>query len=151
MVLADDHGVVRTLLRSLLDSQRGLQVVGEAGNGVDAARMLKRLRPNVAVVDISMPGMNGLELTRHTRESSLNTGVVIYSFYTGGDCEVEAIRAGARAWVSKTSSLDELVLAIRQVAAGGTHFSTESGPSGRVHRERKKASAAHHAAVHRRN
>ena len=151
VVLADDHCFVRAILRTLLDGERGLQVVGEAGNGVDAARMLKRLQPNVAVVDIAMPGMNGLELTRLTRQRSLNTGVVIYSFYTGRDYEIEAIRAGARAWVSKTSSLDELVLAIREVAAGRTYFSPEPEPAEAPHQERKKAAAGHHAAVHRRN
>jgi len=151
VVLADDHGIVRALLRNILDGQRGLEVVGEAGDGVDAAQMLKELQPNVAVIDISMPGMNGLEVTRRTRECSVNTGVIIYSFYTGSDCEVEAIRAGARAWFSKTSSLDELVLAIREVAAGRTHFSPGCPPPARAHHDRKKASAARHAAVQRRN
>jgi DNA-binding NarL/FixJ family response regulator len=151
VVLADDHGFVRALLRTLLDGQRGLHVVGEAGNGVDAARMVKRLRPNVAVFDISMPGMNGLELTRQTRESSLETGVVIYSFYTDRAYEIEAMRAGASAWVCKTSSLDELVLAIREVAAGRTYFSLESPPAGRPRADRKKAPVSQHAAVHRRN
>ena len=151
VVLADDHGFVRALLRTLLDGQRGLHVVGEAGNGVDAARMVKRLRPNVAVLDISMPGMNGLEVTRQTRESSLKTGVVIYSFYSGRAYEIEAMRAGASAWVSKTSSLDELVLAIREVAAGRTYFSPESPPTGRPRADRKKAPVSQHAAVHRRN
>lgn len=151
MLLADDHCFVRAILRTLLDGERGLQVVGEAGNGLDAARMVKRLQPNVAVIDIAMPGMNGLELTRRTRQCSLNTGVVIYSFCAGRDYEIEAIRAGARAWVSKTSSLDELVLAIREVAAGRTYFRPETEPDERPHHERKKAAAGHRAAVHRRN
>lgn len=151
VVLADDHGFVRGLLRTLLDGQPGLRVVGEAGDGVEAARLLKKLQPSVAVVDLSMPGMNGLKLTRYAREHCVNTGVVIYSFYTAGDGEIEAIRAGARAWVSKTSGLDELVLAIREVAAGRTHFSPDSRPPARAHHDRKKASAIHHVAGHRRN
>jgi DNA-binding NarL/FixJ family response regulator len=151
VVLVDDHGFVRALLRTLLEGERGLHVVGEAANGLDAARMVRKLQPNVAVVDIAMPGMNGLELTRKTRESSAKTAVVIYTFYTGQDYEIEAMRAGARAWVSKTSGLDELVLAIREAAAGRTHFSLEPQAAGRPRAERKKALAGHHAAVHRRN
>ncbi len=150
MLLVDDHGFVRALLRTLLDGEQGLRVIGEAGNGLDAARLLETLRPNVAVIDVSMPGMNGLDLARHTRHSSLNTGVVIYSFHTGQDCEAEAMRAGASAWVSKGCSLDELVLAIREVAAGRTHFTPEPPLPSRP-QERKRAPAGRHAAVHRRN
>jgi DNA-binding NarL/FixJ family response regulator len=119
VVLAYDHGFVRVTIRGLLEAERGFQVVGETSNGLDAAQMLETLRPTVAVVDITMPGMDGLELARKTCESSLNTSVVIYSLYESKAYVLEAMRAGAKACVSKTSSLNELVLAIRQVAAGG--------------------------------
>lgn len=139
VVLADDHGFVRGTIRSLLEAESGFQVIGETGNGLDAARMLETLRPNVAVVDITMPGMDGLELARQTCESSLNTSVVIYSLYESRAYVLEAMRAGARACVSKTSSLNELVLAIREVAAGGTYFSHPfpNTPRGRTQRRRQ--------------
>jgi DNA-binding NarL/FixJ family response regulator len=122
VILADDHGLVRETLRSLLEVERGFRVIGETGDGLDAARMLRSLRPDVAVVDIVMPGMDGLELTRQASQSSLNTNVVIYSLYMSKYYVLEAMRAGAKACVSKTSSLSELVLAIREVAAGRTYF-----------------------------
>jgi DNA-binding NarL/FixJ family response regulator len=101
--------------------------------------MLRSLQPNVAVVDITMPGMDGLELARQTCESSLNTSVVIYSLYESKAYVLEAMRAGAKACVSKTSSLSQLVLAIREVAAGGTYFSRPfpNPPRGRAQRRRK--------------
>jgi DNA-binding NarL/FixJ family response regulator len=123
VVLADDHSFVRETLRGLLEAEGGFQVIGETGDGLDAAQMLRSLEPNVAVVEIAMPGMNGLELARQTCDSSLSTRVVIYSLYASRAYVLEAMRAGARACVSKTSSLNELVAAIRAVAAGGTYFS----------------------------
>lgn len=122
VILADDHVLVRGTVRALLESERGLRVIGETGDGLDAARMLESLRPNIAIVDIAMPGMNGLELTRKAAESSLNTDFVIYSLFVSRAYVIEAMRAGAKACVSKTSGLSELVLAVREVAAGRTYY-----------------------------
>lgn len=149
VVLADGHGFVRALLRTLLDAEHGLTVVGEAGNSLDASRIVRTLRPNVAVIDMAMPGMNGPELARLTRDCSRKTGVVIYSFYTGQDYQAEAKRAGARAWVSKSSSLDDLVLAIREVASGRTHFGPGPQPAEGPRPGRRRAHPGHHTAVHR--
>lgn len=118
IVLAEDHGVVREGLRSLLESQRDLSVVGETGDGIEAVALVEQLDPDVLVVDIAMPSLNGLEVTRKVGRVCPRTRVVVLSMYSNETYVLEALRGGAFAYVLKGSSAAELVQAIREVAAG---------------------------------
>ena len=82
IVLADDHKVVRQGLRAVLEFEPGFRVIGEAGNGLDATRLVERLRPNVLVLDLMIPGLSGLEVTRQLRKRSPKTRVVILSMHS---------------------------------------------------------------------
>lgn len=123
IVLADDHQVVRHGLRVLLESEPAFSIVGEASDGLEAADMLERLHPDVIVLDLMMPGMNGLEVTRQAAHRSPNTNVVILSMHTNEAYVLEALRAGAKAYVLKSATSDELIRAIRQVVSGRRYLS----------------------------
>jgi DNA-binding NarL/FixJ family response regulator len=123
VLLADDHGVVRAGLRFLLESQPGLSVVGEATNGHEAVRIAASLRPQVAVVDIAMPELNGIEATHQIRAECPATQVVILSMYADPEHTYRALRAGARGYVWKEAAGDELIEAVRAVQAGRRYLS----------------------------
>ncbi len=118
IVLADDHHVVRQGLRALLETEADLRVVGEAGDGIATAQLVENLKPNILVLDLMMTGMNGLEVTRQVSKRSPKTTVVILSMHSNEGYVLEALRAGAKAYILKESSADELVRAIREVTAG---------------------------------
>lgn len=118
IVLADDHQVVRQGLRALLETQEDFSIVGEAADGITAAQMVENLKPNILVLDLMMTGMNGLEVTRQVSKRSPKTIVVILSMHNNEGYVLEALRAGAKAYILKESSADELVRAIREVIAG---------------------------------
>ncbi|MCB9832120.1 MAG: response regulator transcription factor [Planctomycetes bacterium] len=122
ILLADDHRIFRDGLRPLLAAQPDLEVVAEADNGLDALRLAREVRPTVAVLDISMPGLNGLEVTRRLLQESPEIRVVILSMNSDRRFVREALRAGARGYVLKDSGFDELVLAVRSVVAGRLHL-----------------------------
>ena len=123
VVLADDHNIVRRGLKTLLEFEPDFRVVGEAGNGLDALELVRRLQPNVLVIDLMMPGMNGLAVARQVNVHSPQTRVVVLSMYANEAYVLEALRTGAKAYVLKESTADELVQAIRQAAAGRIHLS----------------------------
>ena len=123
IVLADDHKVVRQGLRAALECEPGFRVVGEAGNGLDAARLVEQLRPNVLVLDLMMPGLNGLEVIRQVRRRSRQTQVVILSMHRDESYVLEALRNGALGFVLKDSSVEELVEAIREAAVNRRYLS----------------------------
>ena len=123
IVLADDHHVVREGLRSLLEAVTGFRVIGEIGDGLAVADMVERLRPDVLVLDLMMPGLNGSEITRRVRERSPRTQVVILSMYDSKGYVLEALEAGAMGYVLKASPSEELVRAIREVVAGRRYLS----------------------------
>ena len=124
IVLADDHQVVRHGLRVLLEAEPEFRIVGEAGDGLEALEMLERLQPDVLVLDLMMPGMNGLEVTRQASQRSPRTGIVILSMHTNEAYVLEALRAGAKAYVLKSSTSDELVSAVREAAVGRRYLSS---------------------------
>jgi two-component system response regulator NreC len=124
LVLADDHHVVRQGLRSLLEAEPDLQVIGEAADGLETMRLTENLRPDILVVDVMMGGISGLEVTRQVSKHSLKTGVVILSMYSNEAYVLEALKAGAKAYVLKESTADELVKAVREVAAGRRYLSS---------------------------
>ena len=123
IVLADDHKVMRQALRLLLEGQPDFQVVGEADDGREALQLAERLHPDVLVLDMAMPGMNGAETTREMSKSSPATAVVILSMHRADAYVRQAMQAGARAYVLKESTADELVDAIRQAVAGRRYLS----------------------------
>ncbi|MBI3948608.1 MAG: response regulator transcription factor [Armatimonadetes bacterium] len=117
-VLAEDHHIVREGLRVLLAAQSDIEVVGEAGDGVEAIRIVERVKPCVLVLDLGMPGIHGLEVIRQVRERSPLTRVVILSMHSREAYVTEALRAGATAYVLKDATPDQLIHAIREAAQG---------------------------------
>ena len=118
IVLADDHNIVRQGFRSLLENQEGLSVVAEAGDGLEALRVTCNVKPDVLVVDLMMPCLNGLEVTRRIRKMSPGTRVIILSMYMDEPYVIEALQSGALGYVLKESNISDLVKAIREVAGG---------------------------------
>jgi DNA-binding NarL/FixJ family response regulator len=124
VVLADDHEAIRRGLRILLETDERFRVVGEAKDGVQAADIVRRLKPDVLVVDLMMPGINGLEVTEQARRLSPLTEVVILSMYVDEAYVLEALQAGAKAYVLKSAASDQLVRAIREAARGRRYLSS---------------------------
>jgi DNA-binding NarL/FixJ family response regulator len=123
IVLADDHRVVRQGLRAVLEAEPNLRVIGEAGNGLDVIRLVERLHPDVVVLDLMMPGLNGLEVTRQIRKRSPKTHVVILSMHKDESYVIEALKNGAAGYVLKDSSAEELVKAVHEAAADRHYLS----------------------------
>ncbi|HKP13518.1 MAG TPA: response regulator transcription factor [Blastocatellia bacterium] len=123
IMLADDHHVVRQGLRALLEAEADFSVVGEAGDGLEALQMAEQLKPNVLVLDVMMPGLNGLEVSRQLNKHSPQTHVVVLSMYSNEAYVLEALGNGASAYVLKDSNSGDLVQAVREVAAGRRYLS----------------------------
>jgi len=123
VLLADDHAIVRAGLRALLEAAGDMQVIGEAENGHQAVRESKRLRPNVAVLDLAMPLLNGVEATRQILKAVPHTKVLVLSAYADAQHLRQAVAAGAGGYLLKQSAKDELLEAIRETSAGGAFFS----------------------------
>lgn len=124
VLLADDHPVVRRGLRALLEAEPDFQVVGEAGDGLEAIGVVNSLQPDILVLDLMMGGLNGLEVTRQVRKVSPRTGVVILSMYGTESYVLEALRSGAKGYVLKEATSEELVRAVREVAMGRRYLSS---------------------------
>ncbi len=118
IILVDDHQIVRQGLRSLLEAEPDFKILGETGDGLEAVRMVENLKPDVLVLDLMINGINGIEVTRQINKCAPKTCVIIYSFYGNEGYVLEAMRAGAKAYVLKESSLGDLVRAIRESVAG---------------------------------
>lgn len=125
ILLADDHQVVRLGLRALLEAEADFKIVGEASDGLEAKALAERLQPDVLVLDLMMPGLNGMEVTRQTRQLSPRTRVIILSMQANEAYVLEALRNGASGYVLKQSNMAELVQAIRQVLEGRDYLSPE--------------------------
>lgn len=142
IVLADDHHVVRQGLRALLKAEADFSVVGEAGDGLEALRLAEQLKPNVLVVDVMMPGLNGLEVCRQLHKHSPATHIVVLSMYSNEAYVLEALGNGASAYVLKDSSSADLVHAVREVAAGRRYLSPPlSDRAIEAYQEKAKAAA----------
>lgn len=122
ILLVDDHPLVRDGLKARLHVTEHLRVVGEADSGAEALALVGELQADLALVDISMPGMNGIELTRRLREVCPGTQVLILSTYDNAEYVNNALRAGARGYVLKDAPASEVLRAIEIVAAGGSYF-----------------------------
>jgi DNA-binding NarL/FixJ family response regulator len=123
IVLADDHPIVRQGMRGLLELEPGFVVVGEAGDGREAVELVERLQPDVAILDLMMPDLNGLEVTRRALKLSPRTRVVVLSMYTDEPHALEALNAGASAYVLKGTSTETLIFALREAMAGRRYLS----------------------------
>lgn len=124
ILLADDHRMVRQGLRMLLERQPGMRVVAEAEDGLAAARLAKEHGPDVAIIDVSMPGLNGVEATRKILAARPGAKVIGLSMYADRRYVVEMLRSGALGYILKESAFDELVQAIHTVAKGQTFLSS---------------------------
>lgn len=122
ILLADDHAMLRDGVRMVLEAHPGFEVVGMAGNGVEAVTLARTLQPDVAVLDIAMPELNGLEATRQIRESCPETEVIVMSMHEGEDYLREALRAGAAGFVLKRAAAKDLVGAIQAVRRGESYL-----------------------------
>jgi two-component system response regulator NreC len=118
ILLADDQQVVRQALRCLLERESDLQVVGETSDGLETIPLVERLKPDVLVTDVALPGLYGLEVTRRVREQTPGTSVVVLSRYPNEWYVTEALRRGALGYVVKQSDAAELLRAVRQAARG---------------------------------
>jgi DNA-binding NarL/FixJ family response regulator len=123
VLLADDHTIVRKGLRSLLESENGILVVGEAADGREAIDQVGRLRPDVVIMDIGMPGLNGLESTRQIKARYANIQVLILTVHTSEEYVFQILRAGASGYVVKQAAPKELISAIRAVGCGEAFLS----------------------------
>jgi two-component system response regulator NreC len=123
ILLADDHTIIRSGLKLLLEQQPDFKVVGEASNGREAVELAARHHPQVVVLDIGMPQLNGIEATRQILTQEPQTQVVILSMHSDEGYVLRALKAGARAYILKNSAEADLIRAVRTVAEGKSFFS----------------------------
>ena len=119
ILVVDDHTVVREGIRLLLEAQPDIEVVGEAREGQEALELVERLRPDLVLMDISMPGMNGLEATHQIRSTYPDVKILILTMQEGDEYFFRVLSAGASGYVLKGASSSELLMAIRAVSEGG--------------------------------
>jgi two-component system, NarL family, response regulator NreC len=127
IVLADDHSVVRTGLRLLLDAEQDFEVVAEAGNAPDAARFVRGHHPDVLILDLNMPGESGLELIPRVHEEAPETRIVVLTMQRDPAFARQALGAGAVGYVLKDAADGELVHAVRLAASGQTYLNPQLG------------------------
>ena len=123
ILLADDHAVVRQGFKLILGAQPDMEIVGEAGNGREAVELAEKLRPDVAVVDVAMPELNGIEATRRMAEVTPRTRVLALSMHKDSVYVREILRAGARGYLLKDQIDSDLLAAVRAVARGEGYLS----------------------------
>ncbi len=138
IVLADDHHIVRKGLRSLLNGEIDFEVVGEAASGVEAVNIVESLKPDILVLDLMMPGLNGLGVTARLAVSCPDTGIIILSMHSNEAYIYQALCSGAKAYILKENTADELITAIRQVSKGNRYLG--SAVPERILEECQKAS-----------
>ena len=125
ILLADDHQIVRLGLRALLEAEPDFSVVGEAADGLDARRLVEKLKPQVLILDLMLPGLNGLEVSRQVAQLAPATRVIILSMHSNEAYVLEALRNGAAGYLLKQANMDEVVPAVRAVLRGDTYLSQE--------------------------
>jgi two-component system, NarL family, response regulator NreC len=123
ILLADDHRVVREGFRALLESEPDFEIVAETGDGLDAVRLVEQHKPHVLVVDLMMPGLNGLEVARQITQRVSRTRIVVLSMHANEAYVLEALKNGAISYVLKDASAAELVRGVREALAGRRYLS----------------------------
>jgi DNA-binding NarL/FixJ family response regulator len=125
VLVADDHAVFRYGMRAVLANTPGFEVVGEAANGEEVVKKAAETRPEIVLMDIQMPGMNGIEATRRIVQANPGVGVVVVTMFGDDDSVFSAMRAGARGYVLKGADAEEVIKVLRAVAEGEAHFGPE--------------------------
>lgn len=125
VLLVDDHKIMRDGIKAILKHSEEFRVTGEAENGADAVQMCKKQQPSIVLMDIGLPGLNGIEATTEILRHCPETRIIILSMYDDEHSVVSAIRSGARAFVLKKASDNDLVDALRTVAKGGSYLSPQ--------------------------
>ena len=123
MILVDDHVVIRSGLRLVLEREPEFRVVGEGADGSDAIRLAEELSPDVAILDIAMPNLNGIEAARQITAKAPKTGVVMLSMHSDEGYVLRALNAGARGYLLKESPEEDLIAAVKAVHRGKAYFS----------------------------
>jgi two-component system, NarL family, response regulator NreC len=123
ILLADDQGVVRRGMRALLETEPGVEIVAEASDGQEALRLCDAAVPDIAILDIAMPRLNGIDVAARARKRRPELRVIVLSMHSDESYIVRALSAGARAYLLKEATDDDLLPAVRAVAAGKTFFS----------------------------
>jgi len=123
IALADDHQVVRQGLRALLEAEPDFSVVGDAGDGLSAIRLVDSLKPNILLLDLMMPGLNGQEVIRTVRKRQPKTRTIVLSMHSSEPYVIEALKNGAAGYVLKDASSTDLIRAVREVMAGRRYLS----------------------------
>ncbi len=122
LLIADDHLLVRSGLKALLSQTDNVTVVGETGDGHEALRLIETIRPDIALLDISMPGLNGIEVTKRASKAAPGTRIIILSMHADREYVIQAMRAGAYGYVLKDADISELEEAIRSVSRSRTYL-----------------------------
>ncbi len=125
ILIVDDHEVVRDGLKNILTSLDNISIAGEAGNGEDAVKMYSTLKPDLVIMDISMPGMNGIEATRVIKEKDPDARILILTMHDNQEYLNQIIRSGAKGFILKNTDKEELLDAVRTVASGDNFFSKD--------------------------
>jgi RNA polymerase sigma factor (sigma-70 family) len=123
ILIADDHGIVRTGLRLQLEQNPDFEVVGEAGDGREAVRMAEELLPHIVIMDIAMPSLNGIQATTQIVKKNPQTGVIMLSMYSDETYIVRTLSAGAKGYLLKDNAEVDLIRAVQMVAQGKPYFS----------------------------
>lgn len=123
ILLADDHKIVRDGLRTLIEKETGMEVIGEAENGRKALKMVQKIRPNIVIIDVTMPDMNGIEATRKIVTEAPGVKVIALSMHSDRRFVLGMLEAGASGYLMKDCAFDELAKAVRSVATGQTYLS----------------------------
>ena len=125
VLIADDHTLIRAGIRSLLEKLSGIEVVAEASDGRDVLHLVAQHQPQIVLMDIAMPNLNGLDATRELTKSFPDVRVIILSIYSDEEHVYQALRAGAAGYLLKGAATEELELAIRSVAQGETYLAPQ--------------------------
>jgi len=123
VVLADDHLVVRKGIKNLLEEEKGFEVIGESSNGQEAVEAVEQLKPDLLIIDIRMPVMNGLEATQQLSGKLSTTKILVLSMHDDEDYILQSIEAGASGYLLKDTSKEEFIKAIKAIHQGGKYFS----------------------------